>query len=399
MRACSPSTAGRDVEGRLRLWRAVRVVAGVGGAQREQLLEASFVGRDADLRLLKELFHGALERRSARLVTVLGEAGIGKSRLRWEFMTYVDGLAQGFLWHSGRCPPFGDGVAYWPLAEMVRQRLGIAEDATAADASAKLVAGLDRWVADATERAFLLPRLGALLGVAAAGLSRAELFAGWRRFFEQLAAHEPVLLVFEDLHWADIEVLDFIEHLLEWSARSPIFILTLARPDLEARRGGGRPFTAGRRGSSSTGSTTGDRRPARRTRRRPATRDARTDRATRGGGAAVRDRDGTDARFRDVLHERDGRLVLADEVRELDVPASLSSLLAARLDALTPAERTFVRAMSVFGGSFLPVDGGRARRPPRRRGRGRPVHAASSTGVDDPHRPTLTGPGAVHVRA
>src|ERR1700733_10086446 len=93
---------------RLRLSRAVRVVALVGSAQREQLLESSFVGRDADLRLLNASFHGALERRSARLVAVSGEAGIGKSRLRWEFMKYTDGLADRFLWHSGRCPPFGD---------------------------------------------------------------------------------------------------------------------------------------------------------------------------------------------------------------------------------------------------------------------------------------------------
>jgi DNA-binding SARP family transcriptional activator len=339
--------------GRLRLWRAVRVVAGVSRAQSEQLLEASFVGREADLRLLKELFHGALERRSAWLVAVSGEAGIGKSRLRWEFMKHTDGLAQRFLWHSGRCPPFGDGVAYWPLAEMIRQRLGIAEDASLADASMKLAEGLDRWVADAAHRAFLLPRLGALLGLAQPGLSRAELFAGWRLFFEQLATHEPVLLVFEDLHWADIGVLDFIEHLLEWSAKSPIFILTLARPDLEARRGG---WPAVHRGTTQV--------------RLDPLVDAAIgdllDDLVDGLPRAARERIVLRAEgvplyvtetvrmlaSRGVLDERDGRFVPAGEVRELDVPASLSSLLAARLDALAPTERAFVRAMSVFGGSF-----------------------------------------------
>jgi class 3 adenylate cyclase len=110
----------------LRLWRAVRVVAGVGGADREQGLVAAFVGRDGDLRLLKELFHGVLERRSARLVAVSAEAGVGKSRLRREFSNYTDGLAEQVLWHSGRALSYGDGVAYWALAEMVRQRLGIA---------------------------------------------------------------------------------------------------------------------------------------------------------------------------------------------------------------------------------------------------------------------------------
>ncbi len=339
--------------GGVRLWRAVRVVAGIGGAQREQLLEASFVGREADLRLINELFHGALERRSAWLVAVSGEAGIGKSRLRWEFMKYTDGLAQRFLWHSGRCPPFGEGVAYWPLAEMIRQRLGITEDASPADASLKLVEGLDRWVADPTHRPFLLPRLGALLGIAQPGLSRAELFAGWRLFFEQLAMYEPVLLVFEDLQWADVGVLDFIEHLLEWSAKSPIFILTLARPELEARRGG---WPAVKRGTTHIRLDPLD---------DAAIGDVLDD-LVDGLPSAARERIVMRAEgvplyvtetvrmlaSRDVLYERDGRFVPAGEVRELDVPASLSSLLTARLDALAPAERALVRTMSVFGGSF-----------------------------------------------
>jgi predicted ATPase len=142
----------------LRLWRALRVVAGVGGSEREQGLDAPFVGRDGDLRLVKELFHGALERRSARLVAVSGEAGIGKSRLRREFFNYIDGLADTILWHSGRCLSHGKGVAYWALAEMVRQRMSINEEASEEDASAKLALALDRWVPDAPEREFLAPQ-------------------------------------------------------------------------------------------------------------------------------------------------------------------------------------------------------------------------------------------------
>jgi class 3 adenylate cyclase len=110
------------------LWRATRVLAGVGGSQRVDGLEAPLIGRDAELRTIKELFHAAAERRVPRMMLVLGPAGVGKSRLGWEFRKYIDGLAEQVWWHRGRCPSYGDGVAFWALAEIVRQRLGIAEE-------------------------------------------------------------------------------------------------------------------------------------------------------------------------------------------------------------------------------------------------------------------------------
>ena len=337
----------------LHLWRAVRVLGGVGGSDREQGLEAAFVGRDGELRLLKELFHGALDRGSARLVAVSGEAGVGKSRLRREFFNYIDGLSDTVLWHLGRCLAHGSGVAYWALAEMVRQRFAIAEEAGAEDAARKLDEGLERWVDDPGDREFIRPRLGALLGVAEPGLAREELFAGWRLFFERLAAHLPVVLVFEDLQWADAGLLDFIDQLLDWSAASPIFILTLGRPELEAGRDG---WPAGRRGATTIAleplgeapmrallASLVDDLPEQAARRIIARAEGvplyaiETVRALADRGALV---------------ERDGRLTLVGDLGELDVPASLSSLLAARLDALDPNERGLVKAMSVFGGSF-----------------------------------------------
>ncbi|MFZ0043939.1 MAG: adenylate/guanylate cyclase domain-containing protein [Solirubrobacteraceae bacterium] len=337
----------------LRLWRALRVVAGIGGSEREQGFETPFVGRDGDLRLLKELFHGALERRAARLVAVSGEAGVGKSRLRREFSNYVDGLAETVMWHSGRCLSYGEGVAYWALAEMVRQRLGIAEDAGTEEAAAKLAQGLERWVPDAVDREFIAPRLGVLLGVAEPGLGREELFAGWRLFFERLAGHVPVVLVFEDLQWADLGLLDFVEQLLDWSASSPIFILGLARPELAATREG---WPAGRRGATLI------------------QLEPLPDQAMRELLAGLVDGLPDDAARRIVAQAQgvplyaietvralvdrgalvavDRRLVLQGELGDLDVPASLSSLIAARLDSLEPAERSLVKAMSVFGGAF-----------------------------------------------
>ncbi len=337
----------------LRLWRATRVLGGVRGSQREQGLDAPFVGRDGDLRLVKELFHGALERRTARLVAVSGEAGIGKTRLRGEFFNYIDGLADTVLWHSGRCLSYGKGVAYWALAEMVRQRMGISEEASEQDASAKLALALDEWVEDLTEREFLAPRLGALLGVAEPGLGREELFAGWRLFFERLAAHLPVSMVFEDLQWADEGLLDFIDSLLDWSASSPIFILTLARPELAAGRSG---WPAGRRGATTLVLEPLDDGSMR------ALLDSLVDGLPeRAATRIVEQAEGVPLYAletvraladRGVLADRDGRLVLVGELGELDVPASLSALLAARLDALEPEERALVKAMSVFGGSF-----------------------------------------------
>jgi len=337
----------------LRLWRAVRVVAGVGGHERAEGLEAPFVGRDADLRLLKELFHGAQERRAARLVAVSGEAGTGKSRLRREFTHYTDGLAETVLWHSGRCLSYGEGVAYWALAEMVRQRLGIPEDASTHEGAAKLATGLERWVPDPADREFLAPRLGALLGVVDPGLGREELFAGWRMFFERLAAHEPVVMVFEDLQWADEGLLDFLGQLLDWSAGSPIFILTLARPELADRHP---EWPAARRGV-----TLLQLEPLDDTAMRDLLaglvdelpRSAADQIVARAEGvplyAVEMVRSLAD---RGVLVERDGRLVPEQEIGDLNVPASLGSLLAARLDALEPAERQLVKSMSVFGSSF-----------------------------------------------
>ena len=234
------------------LWRADRVLANVGGVQRIDGLEAPFVGRDSELRLVKELFHSCEQRRAPRLVSVIGAAGVGKSRLGWEFEKYIDGLAATVRWHRGRCLSYGDGVAFWALAEMVRQRLQIAEEDSTQVAADKLNAGLERWLSDPAEREYVHPRLSQLLGVDTSGdgshqLAREELFAGWRLFFERLAATTPVVMVLEDLQHADAGLLDFLEHLLDWTRDVPVFVLTLARPELEARRPG---WGTGRRNSS-----------------------------------------------------------------------------------------------------------------------------------------------------
>src|SRR5213079_2180247 len=157
-------------EGTTTLWRAQRVVSARRGELKSDGLEAPFVGRERELRQLKELFHACSEERKAHLVSITGVAGIGKSRLAWEFYKYFDGIAEIVYWHRGRCLAYGEGVTYWALADMVRMRCQIAEEEGAAAARAKLAATLDEHVLDAEERRFVAPALAQLLGVAEEGV-------------------------------------------------------------------------------------------------------------------------------------------------------------------------------------------------------------------------------------
>ena len=226
---------GKD--GLLPLWRALRVVSGARGSLKSTGLEAPFVGRDRELRQIKDLFHTCAEERKAHLISVTGIAGIGKSRLGWEFYKYFDGLPQLTYWHRGRCLAYGDGVTYWALADMVRMRCRIVEDEEPASALEKLRSTLEEHIPDPEERRFVEPRVAQLLGLAEQeARDKQDLFAAWRLFFERLADVYPTVLAFEDMQWADESLLDFVEYLLEWSRNSPLYVITLARPELLERR-------------------------------------------------------------------------------------------------------------------------------------------------------------------
>ncbi len=336
------------------VWRALRVVAGRRGAGRSGVLEGPFVGRERDLRLVRDLFDASAQERRADLVSVTGIAGIGKSRLSWEFEKYVDGLIERVWWHRGRCLAYGEGVAFWALGEMVRMRAGIAEEEEPGSAAAKLRAAIERHVPDPEERRWIEPRLAHLLGLEdRSSTDREDLFSGWRVFFERLADTQPTVLVFEDLQWADAALLDFIEHLMDWSRNHPMFVLTLARPDLLERRA-----TWGTRGRSFTSLALDP------------LSDEAMDRLLEGLVPGIpsdlreRIRDRAEGvplyaveTVRMILDrgllERDGdRYRAVADIEDLAVPESLHTLIAARLDALPPAERNLVFDASVLGKTF-----------------------------------------------
>jgi class 3 adenylate cyclase/tetratricopeptide (TPR) repeat protein len=339
------------------LWQATHVIAGVGGNQRIDGLEAPLIGREAEMRLIKEMFHACADRRSARLVVVTGPAGVGKSRLGWEFEKYIDGLAQTMWWHRGRCLSYGEGVAFWALAQAIRQRLKIAEEDPTDVTSTKIINGVPTLITDPAERDFVAVRIGRLLGAPVAGdggapLAREELFAGWRMLFERMAATDPVIWLIEDAQHADAGLLDFVDHLIDWARDLPIFVLVLSRTEFAQDRPGfgvGRnrtllaldPLDAASMGSLVESLVPGMPEPA---------RAAITDHAQGVPLFAVETiRSLVD---RDVVQPIDGVYRLVGEVGELTVPDSLHGLLAARLDALEPAVRTLVADAAVLGSSF-----------------------------------------------
>ena len=340
------------------LFRATHVLSGgVGGVQRVDGLEAPLTGRDAEMRTIRELFHAAVDRRVPRLVLVAGPAGVGKSRLGWEFRKYIDGLAGVVRWHSGRCLSYGEGASFWALAEIVRQRFGIAEDDLAEAATAKLAEGVGQWMTEPDERRYVGTRLGRLLGVRypddpGGPVSQEELFAGWRLFFERMAAVEPVVLMVEDAQHADAGLLDFLDHLVDWSRDLPIYVVVFARTELEQTRPG---FGTGRNRVALTLDPLDD-----------ASMHALVEDLVPGlpadaCAAIVAQAQGIPLFAvetvrglidRDVVQPIDGVYRLVGQVGRLEVPDSLHSLLAARLDALQPQTRRLVSDAAVLGTTF-----------------------------------------------
>ena len=198
---------------------------------------APLVGRRRELDLLLGAFDRAVAERSPELVTLVGVPGIGKSRLLWELFGALDRRPELIRWRQGRCLPYG-GVSFWALAELVKAHAGILEDDAPEATAAKLAEAVAHVVAP-EERAWVESHVRALVGLETEQpRDRAESFTAWRRLLEGIAEQEPLVLVVEDLHWADDALLDFVDHLVDWAAGVPILVVCSARPELLERRPG-----------------------------------------------------------------------------------------------------------------------------------------------------------------
>ena len=213
------------------IWRPLRPRARPG-SDVTRPTDTPMVGRELERQVLSGAFARAARQGSCQLVTVVGEPGVGKSRLCAELFREVEDGPGLVRWRQGRCLPYGDGISFWPLGEIVKAECGILESDGPEEAAAKLALKIPD---TDPERGWLLARLAPLVGAPAEPASLDESFAAWRRFCESLAAERTTVLVFEDLHWADEALLTFIEHLADWVAGVPLLLLCTARPELYER--------------------------------------------------------------------------------------------------------------------------------------------------------------------
>jgi class 3 adenylate cyclase/tetratricopeptide (TPR) repeat protein len=212
---------------------------------------APLVGRESEVGLLRDTLQRARQERSLQLITLAGVPGIGKSRLVSELFAVLEEDPELMYWRQGRCLPYGEGVTYWALSEMIKAHAGILETDSPETAQEKLAGVVREALEGASDREWVEGHLRPLVGLAdeehVGGDRQAESFAAWRRFLEALAERSPLVLVFEDLHWADDSLLDFIDHLVDWAAGVAMLVVCTARPELLTRRpgwGGGKPNAA-----------------------------------------------------------------------------------------------------------------------------------------------------------
>jgi class 3 adenylate cyclase/tetratricopeptide (TPR) repeat protein len=301
---------------------------------------APFVGRVRELRLLEDVFERAAEEPGLQLVTVVGEPGIGKSRLVAELEVLLSERPVPVTVRRGRCIAYGDGIGLWPLAEIVKAHAGITETMGEQEARALL----DRAVEGMAEAAWLRARLAPLVGLPGEGGEREEMFAAWQRFFDEVADRGPLVLIFEDLHWADPAMLAFIQYLAAWSTGVPILVVCTARPELLEEH----PEWAGGLANATT----------------LALRALATDETERLTRSLLRDLPITADVQQRLVERCGGNPLYAEEyarllgeraglaLTEVEMPDSVVALIAARLDTLDTGRKALLDDAAVVGKVF-----------------------------------------------
>jgi class 3 adenylate cyclase/tetratricopeptide (TPR) repeat protein len=220
------------------VWSVVRPRARTGADPAR--LQRPLVGREHETQVLVDALARAVAGGEPQIVTLVGPPGIGKSRQVWQLAQHLEGETDMVFWRQGRSLPYGDGVTFWALGEIVKANAGILATDPAANVEEKLRIAVEYVVTDANEARWIEAHLAPLAGLTHArelrGDRRTEAFAAWRRFLELIAARRPLVLVFEDIHWADDGLLEFITDHLGDRFTGPLLVVATSRPELLDRR-------------------------------------------------------------------------------------------------------------------------------------------------------------------
>jgi class 3 adenylate cyclase len=312
-----------ELRGKSRSVLAWNVLATIEGAPAyARRLDAPLVGRRQELQMLRDVFDGVVADRNCRLVTIMGPAGIGKSRLAAELSSSVGDDARVL---SGPCLPYGDGITFWPLGRIIG---GLGGEV-----------GVRAVLAGAEDADVVADRVLGAVSPTPVSWPGGELFWAFRRLFEEVARDQPLVLVVEDIHWAEPKLLDLLEYLAGWTDDAPIMLVCLARPDVLEERPGWLSTADG------TSLLLG-----------PLTEAESETLLTEIGrewplGASARARVAEAAEGNPLYVEQMAAMLA--EGKSLDaIPPSIHALLAARLDRLPAEERAVLERAAVAGKDF-----------------------------------------------
>jgi predicted ATPase/class 3 adenylate cyclase len=327
-------------------WRLLEVKPGALGWTRR--LDSTLVGREQELIVLEQSFDRVAEKGASELISVMGAAGVGKSRLISEFLKRIAGRATVV---RGSCVPYGEGITFWPIASVIKEAAGIGEQHSPEEARWK-IAGL---IPGGDEATVIGDRLAALLGLARTTPGLEETFWAIRKLFEHLSMHEPLVVVFDDIHWAEPTFLDLLEYLADWISSSPVFLVCLTRGELLDSRPN---WIAGRANAALV-------------RLEPLTELEMNalirnliGRAEFPGKAARRIAEVAEGNPLFVeetlrmlvdegrLEPRNGGWVVAGDLSAISIPPTINAILTARLDRLGPMERAVIERASIVGRVF-----------------------------------------------